>query len=478
MVQITKFVTVTVIAVLVLALGTMSPVTQPVSAAIGVLFDTGHQTGASNMLGYYDMTTDLTSRGFSFNEDNDGNITEADLSGSHILVMVRPGIPLSDLEISNIRNFVAAGHGFLLLSDGLDGSAMSSVNTLLDPYGIQQSTMPTLSGIYTDITNHDITKGVSQYDQDSQGCEFSIGGSPALSLIRDTAGRTLVAASHVSGRVVVVSDQYSFHLNSYNNCDNSVLMRNIFNWLSNVENPIANFSAQPVTGEGLLNVHFTDESTGDIDNWHWDFGDGAASNQQNPIHTYDYIGRYTVSLKVTGAGGTDIEEKQGYIHVTDVPGRVAEVKPTGLVTSCIRVEPGQVLPHEGVKISINVTNGSDTEGSYETILNINGKLEDSQVIDVSPGSSQTVVFDVTKTKPGTYEVSIDGHKVQFVVTGSTPSSVTTGDGLGTSTIIAIILGSVLAAIAIVFVARRRRHPATSRNIEEKLRKLLDELEKT
>jgi len=85
---------------------------------------------------------------------------------------------------------------------------------------------------------------------------------------------------------------------------------------------------------------------------------------------------------------------------------------------------------------------------------------------------------VTKTKPGTYEVSIDGHKVQFVVTGSTPSSVTSGDGLGTSTIIAIILGSVLAAVAIVFVARRRRHPATSQNIEEKLRKLLDELEKT
>jgi len=47
MVQITKFVTVTVIAALVLALGIMSPVTQPVSAAIAVLFDTGHQTGAS-----------------------------------------------------------------------------------------------------------------------------------------------------------------------------------------------------------------------------------------------------------------------------------------------------------------------------------------------------------------------------------------------------------------------------------------------
>jgi PKD repeat protein len=35
----------------------------------------------------------------------------------------------------------------------------------------------------------------------------------------------------------------------------------------------------------------------------WDFGDGATSTDQNPVHTYEAYGDYTVKLKVTGEGG-------------------------------------------------------------------------------------------------------------------------------------------------------------------------------
>jgi len=37
--------------------------------------------------------------------------------------------------------------------------------------------------------------------------------------------------------------------------------------------------------------------------WHWDFGDGATSNLQNPTHVYDKAGTYTVTLTVTDANG-------------------------------------------------------------------------------------------------------------------------------------------------------------------------------
>jgi PKD repeat protein len=33
--------------------------------------------------------------------------------------------------------------------------------------------------------------------------------------------------------------------------------------------------------------------------WHWDFGDGETSNEQNPTHIYDVMGNYTVTLTVT-----------------------------------------------------------------------------------------------------------------------------------------------------------------------------------
>jgi chitodextrinase len=35
----------------------------------------------------------------------------------------------------------------------------------------------------------------------------------------------------------------------------------------------------------------------------WDFGDGATSTEENPSHTYDVYGDYTVKLSVTGDGG-------------------------------------------------------------------------------------------------------------------------------------------------------------------------------
>ncbi|HUU09409.1 MAG TPA: caspase family protein [Phycisphaerae bacterium] len=67
--------------------------------------------------------------------------------------------------------------------------------------------------------------------------------------------------------------------------------------------PTAAFAAHPTSGPAPLAVTFTDESTGSIETWSWDFGDGATSAGQNPTHTYASTGTYTVSLTVTGPGG-------------------------------------------------------------------------------------------------------------------------------------------------------------------------------
>jgi chitodextrinase len=65
--------------------------------------------------------------------------------------------------------------------------------------------------------------------------------------------------------------------------------------------PTADFSH---TRAGLQ-VIFTDTSTGDVEHWRWDFGDGARSTQQHPTHTYALPGSYAVSLTVTNAEGSD-----------------------------------------------------------------------------------------------------------------------------------------------------------------------------
>ncbi len=61
----------------------------------------------------------------------------------------------------------------------------------------------------------------------------------------------------------------------------------------------AQFSSQ-VAG---LNVQFTDQSSGPVVGYLWDFGDGTTATEQNPLHSYPAIGTYTVSLTVTDANG-------------------------------------------------------------------------------------------------------------------------------------------------------------------------------
>ena len=64
-------------------------------------------------------------------------------------------------------------------------------------------------------------------------------------------------------------------------------------------------------------MSFTDSSTGNISSYSWIFGDGNTSTARNPSHTYFTVGSYTVTLTVTGPGGSDFESKTNYITVTN-----------------------------------------------------------------------------------------------------------------------------------------------------------------
>jgi hypothetical protein len=50
-------------------------------------------------------------------------------------------------------------------------------------------------------------------------------------------------------------------------------------------------------------VAFKDLTYGRVTSWKWDFGDGAVSTEQNPIHKYEKAGEYVVVLYVDGPDG-------------------------------------------------------------------------------------------------------------------------------------------------------------------------------
>jgi PKD repeat protein len=80
--------------------------------------------------------------------------------------------------------------------------------------------------------------------------------------------------------------------------------------------PVAAFSASPTSGKVPLNVKFTDTSTGSPTKWKWSFGDGTSSTVQNPTHKYSAAGKYTVTLTITNAAGSNTATKSSYITVT------------------------------------------------------------------------------------------------------------------------------------------------------------------
>ena len=89
---------------------------------------------------------------------------------------------------------------------------------------------------------------------------------------------------------------------------------NLVNVLDGV-GPTAAFSAEPLTGNAPFIVHFFDQSSGEVSNHSWNFGDGGTSSEQNPVYTYNSTGSFNVTLTVSGKDGTDNETKTGLITV-------------------------------------------------------------------------------------------------------------------------------------------------------------------
>ncbi|HVP94586.1 MAG TPA: PEGA domain-containing protein [Methanoregulaceae archaeon] len=85
--------------------------------------------------------------------------------------------------------------------------------------------------------------------------------------------------------------------------------------------PVANFMANITAGYAPLTISFTDQSTGNVTAWAWDFNNDGniESRAQNPVYTYQNAGTYSVNLTVTGPGGVDSKVREDYIHVNATP---------------------------------------------------------------------------------------------------------------------------------------------------------------
>ena len=83
---------------------------------------------------------------------------------------------------------------------------------------------------------------------------------------------------------------------------------------------VADFTASTTEVAIGGNVHFTDNSWGDITSWSWTFEGGTptTSNQQNPTVTYNEGGFFDVTLTISdGQGNSETKTRSNYIHAAE-----------------------------------------------------------------------------------------------------------------------------------------------------------------
>jgi hypothetical protein len=106
---------------------------------------------------------------------------------------------------------------------------------------------------------------------------------------------------------------------------------------------VADFIGNPLLGVMPLSVQFTDISAGGPDSWNWDLGDGNVSSEQNPIHSYQNGGKYTVTLVARDPlGGVSTMTKIMYVTVYSV--EVTANPTSGPVPLSVRFDAELILP--------------------------------------------------------------------------------------------------------------------------------------
>ena len=140
--------------------------------------------------------------------------------------------------------------------------------------------------------------------------------------------------------------------------------------------------------------------------YEWTFGDGTTSNEQNPVHLYQNPGVYSVTLKVTGPGGTTSIRRDNIIQVYRTPS--AEFSPDEPVVITIPNDPYKVrgsVPPSGENWTYDWDFGDGGTGSGQSVSYFYNEIGEYNV-------RLTVTSDKgcvnTKTIPGGVRTKLGG----------------------------------------------------------------------
>jgi PKD repeat protein len=175
--------------------------------------------------------------------------------------------------------------------------------------------------------------------------------------------------------------------------------------ISSVPAPVAAFTGSPLSGSAPLTVAFTDQSTGSITAWAWDFDNNGVvdSTTKNATFTYTAAGTYTVNLTVTGPGGSDDEVKTNYITVNVLDANFSATPRTGNYPLSVKFT--------------DLSTGSPTSWKWD--FNSDGRIDSTKKIPTYKYLTSGV-YTVTLTVANTLGSDTEVKVGYITVTGPTP----------------------------------------------------------
>lgn len=146
---------------------------------------------------------------------------------------------------------------------------------------------------------------------------------------------------------------------STGHCSDTVLFTNYIHTSS----PLADFTLLTSFSCAPMVVNFTDASL-DAISWDWDFGDGAYSTIQNPLHVYTTPGYFDITLTVHDANGCS--HSKVITNAVFVPGSIAD-----FTTSTTSLCDSGVIQFNDLSIGANTWNWIFGDGYSSSLQNPN-----------------------------------------------------------------------------------------------------------